>query len=87
MGTTRDKSTYSIVVRAGPILYHPTNFIVSELVFPDRIEAQNEAENAGGWHIIDLTDRWKKRYLEDHPNVGLWDPFQMAFLWLINGGY
>ena len=20
------------------------------------------------------------------PRIGLWDPFQMAFLWLINGG-
>ena len=91
MGITTDfSSTYFVVRGPGPHLVPPDFYQSYRLAggLPDRIEAQDEAENARGWHIIDLTKiDGKKRYLEDHPNVGLWDPFQMAVLWLINGGY
>ena len=70
MGITRDfSSTYFVGFGApGPILYHPTfsNVIVSLVDSPDRIEAQDEAEDARGWHIIDL-----KRSMEKKPGTGM----------------
>ena len=36
----------------------------------------------------DVTDTWLITIvIVVVPYVGLWDPFQMAFSWLINGGY
>ena len=58
MGITTDfSSTYFVVRGPGPHLVPPDFYQSYRLAggLPDRIEAQDEAENARGWHIIDLT--------------------------------
>ena len=39
------------------------------------------------WRIPDSYSKWLRTMVIVSPlRIGLWDPFQMVFLWLINGG-